>query len=127
MINYNLILNLVIIFFYTLGWSQYKVEGLNIVEKENQKVIYFVNQNSEGFYLPDGKFIKSYGRIKFSQVEFNQFREDLKKISKKESGSLKRSNYELNTFEFNDNEVYFSVKEKIGSITKKQIKEILNL
>jgi hypothetical protein len=46
------------------------------------------------------------------------------KLVKKTEGSVKREKYSLDKFSFEDDVVYFGVKEKIGSLTKDKIKEL---
>ena len=116
---------LLLLLFTTLSWSQtYKEEGINISTKEGITSIYFKNGNSDGFYL-DGVFMESYGVLKLPVNQFKQFIEDLSKISKKSKASLEKDLYTLNKFDFSENEIFFNVKDKIGTITRKQLKDLI--
>ena len=111
--------------FSTICYTQsYRVEGLSISTKEDITSIYFKNGNSDGFYL-DGVFMESYGVLKLPVDQFIQFIEDLSKISKKSEASLERELYTLNKFDFSENEIFFNVKDKIGTITRKQLKDLI--
>lgn len=111
----------------SLCWAQnFKVDGLNIITKEGTTVVYFINGNSEGFYL-DGKFMKSYGVLKLPSENFDSFIEDLDKASKKVSTTIERDLYIVEKFSFSEDEVFFNVKDKVGTITKQQIKQIKKL
>ena len=93
------------------------------IEKEDGVYIYFKNNNSDGFYL-DGEFFDSYGKIVLPKEEFINMLEAAAKLVKKTEGSVKREKYSLDKFSFEDDVVYFGVKEKIGSLTKDKIKEL---
>jgi hypothetical protein len=93
------------------------------IEKEDGVYIYFKNNNSDGFYL-DGEFFDSYGKIVLPKGEFISMLEAAAKLVKKTEGSVKREKYSLDKFSFEDDVVYFGVKEKIGSLTKDKIKEL---
>jgi hypothetical protein len=93
------------------------------IEKEDGVYIYFKNNNSDGFYL-DGEFFDSYGKIVLPKEEFISMLEAAAKLVKKTEGSVKREKYSLDKFSFEDDVVYFGVKEKIGSLTKDKIKEL---
>ena len=111
--------------FSTICYTQsYRVEGLSISTKEDITSIYFKNGNSDGFYL-DGVFMESYGVLKLPVDQFIQFIEDLSKISKKSKASLEKDLYTLNKFDFSENEIFFNVKDKIGTITRKQLKDLI--
>ena len=119
----SLLLLLVSSFCYT---QNFKIDGLNITTKEGTTAIYFINGNSEGFYL-DGKFMKSYGVLKLPSESFDSFIEDLEKASKKVSTTIERDLYIVEKFSFSEDEVFFNVKDKVGTITKQQIKQIKKL
>jgi len=93
------------------------------IEKEDGVYIYFKNNNSDGFYL-DGEFFDSYGKIVLPKEEFISMIEAAAKLVKKTEGSVKKEKYSLDKFSFEDDVVYFGVKEKIGSLTKDKIKEL---
>jgi len=69
--------------------------------------------------------MESYGVLKLPVDQFIQFIEDLSKISKKSEASLERELYTLNKFDFSENEIFFNVKDKIGTITRKQLKDLI--
>jgi hypothetical protein len=120
-------ISLLLLLVSSLCWAQnFKVDGLNIITKEGTTVVYFINGNSEGFYL-DGKFMKSYGVLKLPSENFDSFIEDLDKASKKVSTTIERDLYIVEKFSFSEDEVFFNVKDKVGTITKQQIKQIKKL
>ncbi len=121
---------LLLLLICNIGWSQtYLVEGLTITKTSEKIFITFKNGNEEGFYL-NGQFLNSYGRLILSFQEYELFKEDISKVARKNTANIKREAYVVNKFEFSEDEVFFTVfdkvvnKEKIGSITKKQIKII---
>lgn len=93
-------------------------------EKEDGIHIYFKNNNSDGFYL-DGEFFDSYGKIILPKEEFISMLEAAAKLVKRTEGSLEREKYRLDKYSFEDDVVYFGVREKIGSLTKDKIKELI--
>ena len=93
------------------------------IEKEDGIHIYFKNNNSDGFYL-DWVFFDSYCKIVLPKEEFISMLEAASKLVKRTEGSIKREKYSLDKFSFEDDVVYFGVKEKIGSLTKDKIKEL---
>tara|TARA_B100000902_G_C27039269_1_gene778484 strand:- start:33 stop:404 length:372 start_codon:yes stop_codon:yes gene_type:complete len=120
-------LALLFILISTVGWSQtFREKGLSISTNEGITSIYFKNGNSDGFYL-DGEFIESYGVLKLPVEEFSTFVEDLTKASKRDNIDIVKELYTVSRFEFSEDEIFFTVGEKIGTVTKKQLKVIKNL
>jgi len=110
-----------------MSYSQnFKDGDINIVTKEGITSIYFVNGNSEGFYL-DGLFLKSYGVLRFPAADFNTFYEDVKTALKRSSTTIERDLYIVEKFSFSEDEVFFAVKDKVGTITKDQIRKLKDL
>jgi len=110
-----------------MSYSQnFKDGDINIVTKDGITSIYFVNGNSEGFYL-DGLFLKSYGVLRIPYSNFSSFYEDLKSASKRSTVTIKREKYKVDKFSFSEDEVFFTVKDKIGTITKDQIRKLKDL
>ena len=93
-------------------------------EKEDGIHIYFKNNNSDGFYL-DGEFFDSYGKIILPKEEFISMLEAAAKLVKRTEGSLEREKYRLDKYSFEDDVVYFGVRETIGSLTKDKIQELI--
>lgn len=111
----------------SIGWSQsFREPGLSISTQDGITSIYFKNGNSDGFYL-DGEFIESYGVLKLPVEQFYFFIKDVAKASKKTQITIERELYTINTFEFSEDEIYFTVGEKVGTINKKQLKTIEKL
>lgn len=111
----------------SISWSQtFRETGLSISTEDGTTSIYFKNGNSDGFYL-DGEFIESYGVLKLPVEEFYFFIKDVVKASKKSQITIEREFYTINTFEFSEDEIFFTVGEKVGTITKKQLKTIQKL
>lgn len=120
-------LTLLILFIGCISWSQsFREPGLSISTKDGITSIYFKNGNSEGFYL-DGEFIESYGVLKLPVEEFYFFLKDVQKASKKSEITIEREFYTISKFEFSEDEIFFAVGEKVGTITKKQFKTIEKL
>jgi|14BtaG_2_1085337.scaffolds.fasta_scaffold102033_1 hypothetical protein len=110
-----------------MSYSQtFKDGDINIVTKEGITSIYFVNGNSEGFYL-DGLFLKSYGVLKFPATYFSSFYEDLNYASKRSTVTIERDKYRVEKYSFSKDEVFFTVKDKVGTITKDQIRKLKDL
>lgn len=120
-------LTLLFILISSISWSQtFREPGLSISTEDGTTSIYFKNGNSDGFYL-DGEFIESYGVLKLPVEEFYFFIKDVVKASKKSQITIERELYSINTFEFLEDEIFFTVGEKVGTITKKQLKTIEKL
>ena len=69
--------------------------------------------------------MESYGVLKLPVDQFIQFIEDLSKISKKSEANLEKELYTLNKFDFSKDEIFFNVKDKVGTITKAQLKDLI--
>ena len=120
-------LTLLFILISSISRSQtFREPGLSISTEDGTTSIYFKNGNSDGFYL-DGEFIESYGVLKLPVEEFYFFIKDVVKASKKSQITIERELYSINTFEFLEDEIFFTVGEKVGTITKKQLKTIEKL
>jgi hypothetical protein len=110
-----------------MSYSQnFKDGDINIITKEGITSIYFVNGNSEGFYL-DGLFMKSYGVLRFPAANFNAFYEDIATALKRSSTIIERDEYVVEKYDFSEDEVFFVVKDKVGTITEDQIKKLKDL
>jgi hypothetical protein len=110
-----------------MSYSQnFKDGDINIITKEGITSIYFVNGNSEGFYL-DGLFMKSYGVLRFPAANFNEFYEDIATALKRSKTSIGRDKYVVEKYDFSEDEVFFVVKDKVGTITKDQIEKLKDL
>ena len=117
-------LNLLVILFSIISTAQMKdTTDFRAYDKEDGIHIYFKNNNSDGFYL-DGEFFDSYGKIVLPKEEFISMLEAAAKLVKRTEGSIEREKYRLDKYSFEDDEVYFGVREKIGSLTKDKIKEL---
>lgn len=117
-------LNLLVILFSIISTAQMKdTADFRAYDKEDGIHIYFKNNNSDGFYL-DGVFFDSYGKIVLPKEEFISMLEAAAKLVKRTEGSIEREKYRLDKYSFEDDEVYFGVREKIGSLTKDKIKEL---
>ena len=119
---------LLLLFISNIGWTQnYSDKGLSIKTNNEYTIITFKDSNREDFYL-NGQLLSPYGRLKLNSSQYGLFIEDLKKALNRITSSIERDEYALNKFEFSEDEVFFTVfdnvvnKEKIGTITRKQIK-----
>ena len=117
----------------TIGWTQnYSEKGLNIKTEKERTIITFIDGNAEVFYL-NGQQLSPYGRLKLNSEQYMLLIEDLKKALKKNAATIKRNEYELNKFNFSEDEVFLTVydnvvdKQKVGTITREQIKIIEKL
>ena len=77
----------------------------------------------------DPIYVQSGTHEKFLQTleQFYFFIKDVTKASKKTQITIERELYTINTFEFSEDEIYFTVGEKVGTINKKQLKTIEKL
>ena len=117
--------SLLLIFFSIISTAQMEdTNDFRAYDKEDGIHIYFKNNNSDGFYL-DGEFFDSYGKIVLPKEEFISMLEAAAKLVKRTEGSLEREKYRLDKYSFEDDVVYFGVREKIGSLTKDKIKELI--
>lgn len=117
-------ITLLLILFSTIATAQMSnAIDFRAYEKEDGIHIYFKNNNSDGFYL-DGVFFDSYGKIVLPKDEFISMLEAAAKLVKRTEGSVKREKYTLDKYSFEDDVVYFGVKEKIGSLSRDKIKEL---
>lgn len=124
---------MLLLFVNTIGWSQnYSEKGLSIKTNNENTFITFKDGNSEDFYL-NGQLLSPYGRLKLNSGQYVLLIEDLRKAIKNTTSNIKRDEYELNKFEFSEDEVFLTVydnvvnREKVGTITRNQIKIIEKL
>ncbi len=97
---------------------------LKAIDKQDGIHIFFKNNNSDGFYL-DGVFMYSYGKIILSKEQVLVLLNDAGKLVRKDSGVIQNELYILEKFDFDEDTVFLVVKEKIGSLTKDRIKELI--
>ena len=90
-------------------------------------VITFEDQNSNGTYI-GGVLTKSYGKLTITKKEFQtKLIPNLKKISSKTSYEIVEGSYRLDKYSFDTEIVFIQVGNKIGSITKQEIKKLRKL
>jgi len=87
----------------------------------------FEDTNSDGTYL-DGQLIKSFGRVSLNKKEFSDFIVNLKKVSKKSEITLVSEKYILDKYGWDSTKsVYIAVGNKIGEMSRAEVKELLKL
>jgi hypothetical protein len=90
-------------------------------------VITFEDQNSDGVYI-GGVLTKSFGKLTITKKEFQtKFISNLKKISDKKDYEIVEDSYRLDKYSFDTESVFLQVGNKIGSITKEEIKKLRKL
>jgi hypothetical protein len=90
-------------------------------------VITFEDQNSDGVYI-GGVLTKSFGKLTITKKEFQtKFISNLKKISGKNDYEIVEDSYRLDKYSFDTESVFLQVGNKIGSITKEEIKKLRKL
>jgi hypothetical protein len=90
-------------------------------------VITFEDQNSDGVYI-GGVLTKSFGKLTITKKEFQtKFIPNLKKISGKNDYEIVEGSYRLDKYSFDTESVFIQVGNKIGSITKEEIKKLRKL
>jgi len=90
-------------------------------------VITFEDQNSDGIYV-GGVITKSFGKLTITKKEFQtKFIGNLKKISGKKDYEIVEDSYRLDKYSFDTESVFLQVGNKIGSITKEEIKKLRKL
>ena len=90
-------------------------------------VITFEDQNSDGVYI-GGVLTKSFGQLTITRKEFKtKFIANLKKISGKKDYEIVEDSYRLDKYSFDIENIFIQVGNKIGSITKEEIKKLRKL
>jgi hypothetical protein len=124
----NKILLFIILLTSSLLSSQNFVgENFRLSADSGNVVITFEDQNSDGVYI-GGVLTKSFGQLTITREEFKtKFIANLKKISGKKDYEIVEDSYRLDKYSFDTESVFIQVGNKIGSITKEEIKKLRKL
>ena len=102
-------------------------ENFRLSTDSGNVVITFEDQNSDGVYI-GGVLTKSFGQLTITREEFKtKFIANLKKISGKKDYEIVEDSYRLDKYSFDIENVFIQVGNKIGSITKEEIKKLRKL
>ena len=102
-------------------------ENFRLSADSGNVVITFEDQNSDGTYI-GGVLTKSFGKLTITKKEFQtKFIPNLKKISGKNDYEIVEDPYRLDKYSFDTESVFLQVGNKIGSITKEEIKKLRKL
>ena len=102
-------------------------ENFRLSTDSGNVVITFEDQNSDGVYI-GGVLTKSFGQLTITREEFKtKFIANLKKISGKKDYEIVEDSYRLDKYSFDTEIVFIQVGNKIGSITKQEIKKLRKL
>jgi hypothetical protein len=102
-------------------------ENFRLSTDSGNVVITFEDQNSDGVYI-GGVLTKSFGKLTITKKEFQtKFISNLKKISGKNDYEIVEDSYRLDKYSFDTESVFLQVGNKIGSITKEEIKKLRKL
>ncbi len=110
-----------------LSSQNYIGETFKLSADSGNVVFLFEDDNSDGTYI-GGTFVKSYLKLKLDSKEFTTFQSNLKKVAKKSEHTIETKSYGLDKYSWDDSRsVYIRVGNKIGTIRKKEIKDLLRL
>ncbi len=99
-------------------------ESFRLSTDSGNVVITFEDQNSDGTYI-GGVLTTSYGKLTITKKEFQtKLIPNLKKISGKKDYEIVEDSYRLDKYSFDTDIVFIQVGNKIGSITKQEIKKL---
>ena len=102
-------------------------EKFRLSSDSGNVVITFEDQNSDGIYI-GGVLTKSFGKLTITKKEFQtKFISNLKKISGKKDYKILEDSYRLDKYSFDTESVFLQEGNKIGSITKEEIKKLRKL
>ena len=102
-------------------------EKFRLSSDSGNVVITFEDQNSDGIYI-GGVLTKSFGKLTITKKEFQtKFISNLKKISGKKDYKIVEDSYRLDKYSFDTESVFLQEGNKIGSITKEEIKKLRKL
>ena len=115
-------------FFSSILQGQYfEGDKFKLTTENEISTLTFEDTNSDGTYL-DGQLIKSFGRVSLNKKEFSDLLVNLKKVSKKSEITLTSENYILDKYGWDSTKsVYIAVGNKIGEMSKAEVKKLLKL
>ena len=101
-------------------------ERTNILIKDNNYIITFDDENNDPSYYSE-EYIIPKGRLELTENEFKLFVNNISKVMKKSEGNYRSEQYDLDKFSFINDTVYLWVNTKIGSFSKKDLKQLKKL
>ena len=72
-------------------------------------------------------FVQAKGKLELTDKEFEQFISNISKVMKKSEGNIRTKLYDLDKFSFINDTVFLWVNAKIGSFSKKDLKQLKRL
>ena len=115
-------------FFSSILQGQYfEGDKFKLTTENEISTLTFEDTNSDGTYL-DGQLIKSFGRVSLNKKEFSDLLVNLKKVSKKSEITLPAEKYILHKYGWDSTKsVYIAVGNKIGEMSRAEVKQLLKL
>lgn len=115
-------------FFSSILQGQYfEGDKFKLTTENEISTLTFEDTNSDGTYL-DGQLIKSFGRVSLNKKEFSDLLVNLKKVSKKSEITLTAEKYILDKYGWDSTKsVYIAVGNKIGEMSRSEVKQLLKL
>ncbi len=115
-------------FFSSILQGQYfEGDKFKLTTENEISTLTFEDTNSDGTYL-DGQLIKSFGRVSLNKKEFSDLLVNLKKVSKKSEITLTAEKYILDKYGWDSTKsVYIAVGNKIGEMSRPEVKQLLKL
>jgi len=115
-------------FFSSILQGQYfEGDKFKLTTENEISTLTFEDTNSDGTYL-DGQLIKSFARVSLNKKEFSDLLVNLKKVSKKSEITLAAEKYILDKYGWDSTKsVYIAVGNKIGEMSRAEVKELLKL
>ena len=95
--------------------------------EDNKYVVTFDDENDPVYFDENGMFVQTKGRLELTDKEFEQFISNISKVMKKSEGNIRTRLYDLDKFSFINDTVFLWVNKKIGSFSKKDLKQLKRL
>ena len=95
--------------------------------EDNKYVVTFDDENDPVYFDENGMFVQTKGRLELTDKEFEQFISNISKVMKKSEGNIRTRLYDLDKFSFINDTVFLWVNKKIGSFSKKDLKQLKKL
>ena len=95
--------------------------------EDNKYVVTFDDENDPVYFDVNGMFVQTKGRLELTDKEFEQFISNISKVMKKSEGNIRTRLYDLDKFSFINDTVFLWVNKKIGSFSKKDLKQLKKL
>ena len=95
--------------------------------EDNRYIITFDDENDPVLFDENGMFIQAKGKLELTDNEFKQFISNISKVMKKSEGNIRTDRYDLDKFSFVNDTVFLWVNSKIGSFSRKDLKQLKKL